>query len=82
MKHSSGPFPPAAGANALYPQFADQRSQERKAIGMLVGDLRQRRTVVDFKRVLYARIAENLATTGVRGRWYATRRPRELSGSG
>jgi hypothetical protein len=36
MKHSSGPFPPAAGANTLHPQFAFQRSQGRKPIGMLV----------------------------------------------
>jgi hypothetical protein len=46
---------------------------------MFVGDFRQRRTVVDVKRALSARIAENLVATGVRTSWWATRRAAELS---
>ncbi|HXO50770.1 MAG TPA: antibiotic biosynthesis monooxygenase, partial [Mycobacterium sp.] len=43
---------------------------------MFVGDLLQRRTVVDVKRPLYAQIAAAAARTS----WYRTRRPAELSG--
>jgi quinol monooxygenase YgiN len=43
---------------------------------MFVGDLRQRRAVVDVKQARYARIA----AAGARTSWYHTSRPAELSG--
>jgi hypothetical protein len=52
---------------------------KRRPIGDVGPGFRQRRTVVGVKPALSARIAGNLAATGVRTSRYGTRGPAELS---
>jgi quinol monooxygenase YgiN len=80
MKHSSGPVSHQLPAPTRSTHSSpEHRSAEHKPIADVGPDLLHRRTVVDIKPALSARIAENLAATAVRTSWYGTRRPAESS---
>ena len=69
MKHSPGPFPTSCRSQSALPVVRLSRGLRSATQSlMFVGDLRQRRAVVDVKQARYARIAAAGACTS----WYRT----------